>query len=349
MAEQLELGTVLADPAVPGNPDAATHFAKYGVGGWQTGRGTIALRDAITRERREWGMVVPMLDGAKWELVKGLHSEDLLDNLNWREMAGGNSYEAIPLAGTAPGKPVTGAIQMAVGTAIYWVLGQLTAMLQVTSVAAGLQLNFSGFARIYLQAAKSAIVGTIYGGQIQFWDESSASQQIQVNRPMWAMFSTQQALDRMAAEGSTAADSIFLTYGVAKTKFAPIGSTGGPGTTYNDAELRARIVALEQQVATLETDLTQAENDINALENEVAAHETRIDALEARPAATPITRDLILSFLEAGDNISITPTNHNTILISATGTTTPTPTGEAILLLDVQGDDAIALTSVQAS
>ncbi|MDF7810693.1 hypothetical protein [Hymenobacter sp. YC55] len=98
MAEELEKGTVLADPAVPGSPDAATHHAKYGVGGWQTGRATLAERDAITLERRQWWMVVPTGDGNKWELVPNLVSANLLDNGNWRALsfnAGGTPFDGI--------------------------------------------------------------------------------------------------------------------------------------------------------------------------------------------------------------------------------------------------------------
>jgi hypothetical protein len=75
-----------------------THSAEYGRGGYHTGHSDVAARDAIPVERRQWWMVVPLLDGTKYELVPGLHSQDLLDNQNWRVWQSGTGTPFTPIA-----------------------------------------------------------------------------------------------------------------------------------------------------------------------------------------------------------------------------------------------------------
>lgn len=81
-------GTNLQAAVVPNdsNDVFATHLAKYGQGGLRTVQ-TLADRDAITAERREWLMEVNVVEtNTKYTLSAG---EDLLDNSLWQEVVTG--------------------------------------------------------------------------------------------------------------------------------------------------------------------------------------------------------------------------------------------------------------------
>lgn len=88
-------GSNVSAPVVPNDTADVypSHLARYGQGGWHTGAATVAGRDAIPVERREWGMVVSLPDGTKWELKQGAASQNLSDNGNWQafSVSGGGS------------------------------------------------------------------------------------------------------------------------------------------------------------------------------------------------------------------------------------------------------------------
>jgi hypothetical protein len=96
MAEPLKLGTVVADAIVPGNPDAAAQYAEYTQGGLHTGKADLPAIYAITTERRQWGMEAKTETGATYELIRGLFSQDITDNRNWRLKPSGPSGPATP-------------------------------------------------------------------------------------------------------------------------------------------------------------------------------------------------------------------------------------------------------------
>lgn len=92
-----------------------THDAKYGKGGWHTGSATIADRNALTLERRDWFMVVPLGDGSKWELVPGLSSQNLNDNGNWKLLTIGGPTQQVILY-PATGQNVDGSLTQKAAT-----------------------------------------------------------------------------------------------------------------------------------------------------------------------------------------------------------------------------------------
>ncbi|UOR05872.1 hypothetical protein MUN82_01940 [Hymenobacter aerilatus] len=70
-----------------------THLAEYGKGGLRTVLNYSAL-EAIISARREWYMEVVLEDtGKKYKLTKGLVSNVLTDNGNWKEVITGESYD----------------------------------------------------------------------------------------------------------------------------------------------------------------------------------------------------------------------------------------------------------------
>jgi len=93
MAEQLKLGTVIPDGAVPANAGQRTHYSQYGQGGLHTGDAypDLAAVYELPLDRREWGLEVKTLDGGRYELVRGLASLDLADNANWRPLVLGSA------------------------------------------------------------------------------------------------------------------------------------------------------------------------------------------------------------------------------------------------------------------
>lgn len=82
-------GTNVSAPVVPNdsNDVFASHLDTYGYRGWRVVN-TLAERDAITTERRGFGMQVKVLETDKTYELKPT-SQDLADNSNWTEAAGG--------------------------------------------------------------------------------------------------------------------------------------------------------------------------------------------------------------------------------------------------------------------
>jgi hypothetical protein len=63
----------------------ATHESQYGIGDKHVV--DLTARDAITTERRVWGMMCHLEDGTSYQLVKGLVDTDLDNNANWKSVS----------------------------------------------------------------------------------------------------------------------------------------------------------------------------------------------------------------------------------------------------------------------
>lgn len=123
-------GTNIQAAVVPNdsNDVFAVTYSRHTAGGLHTGMLTAADRDSITADRREWGMIVRVLDTATntfldYELKPGVTSQDITDNGNWSLKKGVDETNLVHRTGDegiAGTKTFTGnvvATQYSLGTA----------------------------------------------------------------------------------------------------------------------------------------------------------------------------------------------------------------------------------------